>query len=140
MAERPDLFSRILEYLLRVILFEDCANQGSISRPMLGLILTHTKVMVIHNVCSWLPFVIFFFFCRCPFAICSFVLVNQVQYFQDLKNNILTSQPPYRRERLGNVFNKLMDDVQDNLEQKNRDKFTTNLTMFRHEVKSFVTT
>ena len=63
-----------------------------------------------------------------------------MQYFQDLKNNIVAGQPAYRRERLGNVFNKLMDDVQDNLEQKNRDKFTTNLTMFRHEVKSFVTT
>jgi len=103
-AEHPDLFPRILEYLLRVILFEECANQWSISRPMLGLILTHQK------------------------------------YFQDLKTNILNSQPSYRRERLGNVFNKLMEDVQDNLEQKNRDKFTTNLTMFRHEVKSFVTT
>lgn len=103
-SEHPDLFPRILEYLLRVILFEDCANQWSISRPMLGLILTHTK------------------------------------HFQDLKTNILNNQPLYRRERLGNVFNKLMDDVQDNLEQKNRDKFTTNLTMFRHEVKGFVTT
>eukprot|EP00026_Physarum_polycephalum_P001451 Phypoly_transcript_01453.p1 GENE.Phypoly_transcript_01453~~Phypoly_transcript_01453.p1 ORF type:complete len:1056 (-),score=108.05 Phypoly_transcript_01453:168-3335(-) len=104
MATHPELFPRILEYLLRVILFEDCANQASIARPMLGLILTHTK------------------------------------YFQDLKNNIVASQPVYRRERLGNVFHKLMDDVQDNLEQKNRDKFTTNMTMFRHEVKSFVTT
>ncbi len=62
------------------------------------------------------------------------------QYFQDLKASILNSQPAYRRERLSSVFNKLMDEVQDNLEQKNRDKFTTNLTMFRHEVKMFITT
>jgi len=102
-GEHPELFPRVLDHLLRLVLFEDCSNQWSISRPMLGLILTNQK------------------------------------YFVELKNQLVNSQPMERRERLMSVFNKLMEEVQENMEQKNRDKFTQNLTLFRHEVKSFVT-
>lgn len=43
-GEHPELFPRVLDHLLRLVLFEDCPNQWSISRPMLGLILTNQKV------------------------------------------------------------------------------------------------
>ena len=39
LAARPHLFPRLLEALFESVLFEDCANQWSLSRPMLSLIL-----------------------------------------------------------------------------------------------------
>mmetsp|Transcript_26690 Transcript_26690/g.50766 ORF Transcript_26690/g.50766 Transcript_26690/m.50766 type:complete len:1056 (-) Transcript_26690:229-3396(-) len=39
LTEKPNLFSDILKTLFEIILFEDCSNQWSLSRPMLSLIL-----------------------------------------------------------------------------------------------------
>lgn len=98
----PDLFPKFLGMLFNMIMFEECANQWSLSRPMLSLILTNEEV------------------------------------FNQLKHSITTSQRPDRQHRLLDAFDKLMQDVQRNLEPKNRDKFTQNLTYFRHEVKTFI--
>jgi exportin-7 len=37
--------------------------------------------------------------------------------------------------KLTAAFDRLMADVQNNLEAKNRDRFTQNLTVFRHDAK-----
>ncbi|XP_078427480.1 ARM repeat superfamily protein isoform X2 [Wolffia australiana] len=98
-AERPNLFPEILTSLFEIVLFEDCGNQWSLSRPMLSLILISEQI------------------------------------FSDLKVQILSSQPPDQQQRLSQTFDKLMSDVNRSLDSKNRDKFTQNLTVFRHEFR-----
>ncbi|KAK1578194.1 hypothetical protein Q3G72_028343 [Acer saccharum] len=43
-AECPNLFPEILKTLFEIVLFEDCGNQWSLSRPMLSLILISEQV------------------------------------------------------------------------------------------------
>lgn len=99
-TECPNLFPEILKTLFEIILFEDCGNQWSLSRPMLSLI-----------------------------------LINE-QIFSDLKAQILSSQPMDQHQRLSSCFDKLMADVTLSIDSKNRDKFTQNLTIFRHEFRA----
>lgn len=42
---------------------------------------------------------------------------------------------PEQQQRLGTCFQKLMADVTRSLESKNRDRFTQNLTIFRHDFR-----
>jgi exportin-7 len=44
-------------------------------------------------------------------------------------------QPVDQQQRLSQCFDKLMADVSRNLEPKNRDRFTQNLTAFRHDFR-----
>jgi hypothetical protein len=39
LSEQPNLFKDLLKTLFEIILFEDCSNQWSLSRPMLSLVL-----------------------------------------------------------------------------------------------------
>ncbi|XP_051118324.1 uncharacterized protein LOC127242236 isoform X2 [Andrographis paniculata] len=98
-AECPALLPEILKTLFEIVLFEDCGNQWSLSRPMLSLI-----------------------------------LINE-QMFTDLKAQILASQPADQHQRLATCFEKLMADITRSLDSKNRDKFTQNLTVFRHDFR-----
>ncbi|XP_030465561.1 uncharacterized protein LOC115684822 isoform X1 [Syzygium oleosum] len=98
-ADCPTLFPEILKTLFEIVLFEDCGNQWSLSRPMLSLILISEQI------------------------------------FSDLKAQILSSQPMDQHQRLSQCFDKLMADVTRSLDSKNRDKFTQNLTLFRHEFR-----
>ena len=41
---RPDLLPTLLTSLFEIVLFEDCTNQWSLSRPMLSLILVNEQV------------------------------------------------------------------------------------------------
>jgi exportin-7 len=45
----PDLFPTLLSTLFEIVLFEDCTNQWSLSRPMLSLILINEQV----RICGW---------------------------------------------------------------------------------------
>ncbi|XP_011034636.1 PREDICTED: exportin-7-like isoform X2 [Populus euphratica] len=98
-ADCPNLFPEILKTLFEIVLFEDCGNQWSLSRPMLSL-----------------------------------TIISE-QIFSDLKAQILASQPVDQHQRLALCFDKLMADVTRSLDSKNRDKFTQNLTVFRHEFR-----
>ncbi|KAL3629949.1 hypothetical protein CASFOL_026261 [Castilleja foliolosa] len=96
----PDyIWKHILRTLFEIVLFEDCSNQWSISRPMLSLL-----------------------------------LINE-QMFTNLKSQILASQPADQHQRLASYFDKLMADVTRGLDSRNRDKFTQNLTIFRHDFR-----
>ena len=57
---------------------------------------------------------------------CSFVAVSLLRW----------EQPADQQPRLVECFDKLMADVARNLEPKNRDKFTHNLTLFRHDFRA----
>ncbi|CAK7336403.1 unnamed protein product [Dovyalis caffra] len=98
-ADCPNLFPELLKTLFEIVLFEDCGNQWSLSRPMLSL-----------------------------------TIISE-QIFSDLKAQILASQPVDHHQRLALCFDKLMADVTRSLDSKNRDKFTQNLTVFRHEFR-----
>jgi exportin-7 len=98
-ADCPSLFPEILKTLFEIVLFEDCGNQWSLSRPMLSLILISEQI------------------------------------FSDLKAKILSSQPADQHQRLSACFDSLMTDISRGLDSKNRDKFTQNLTLFRHEFR-----
>ncbi|CAO2833097.1 unnamed protein product [Amaranthus hypochondriacus] len=98
-AECPTLFSELLKTLFELVLFEDCSNQWSLSRPILSLILISEQI------------------------------------YTDLKSQILALKPVEQHQRLASCFDKLMADVSRSLDSKNRDKFTQNLTVFRHDFR-----
>jgi len=102
LSREPELFSSQLAVLLNLIVFEDCPNQWSLSRPLLALILSNDE------------------------------------FFKSWKASILAQQGNNleRQQKLSSAFDKLMHEVQPNLEAKNRDKFTQNLSVFRHELKN----
>ena len=88
LRQRPELFPGLLSTLFEIVLFEDCHNQWSLSRPMLSLI-----------------------------------LINE-QIYPQLQAQIISSQPASRQAHLSACLDKLMLEVQRNLEPKNRDLFT----------------
>lgn len=49
---------------------------------------------------------------------------------------LIASQPPERQAHLASCLNKLMVDVAPSLDPKNKDRFTQNLTVLRHEYRS----
>ena len=51
-------------------------------------------------------------------------LLFVLQIYTSLQNRIVGAQPPDRQAHLSQCLDKLMADVQRNLEPKNRDKFT----------------
>lgn len=43
LRQAPDLLPTLLTTLFEIVLFEDCSNQWSLSRPMLSLILVNEQ-------------------------------------------------------------------------------------------------
>ena len=52
------------------------------------------------------------------------------------QNQIILGQPAERQAHLAACLDKLMQDVGRGLDARNRDKFTQNLTVVRHEYRS----
>ncbi|XP_074108339.1 ran-binding protein 16 isoform X2 [Cotesia typhae] len=98
LKQHPEILQQILSTVLNVIMFEDCRNQWSMSRPLLGLI-----------------------------------LLNE-EYFGQLRENIIRSQPVDKQAAMAQWFENLMDGIEPNLLTKNRDRFTQNLSMFRRDI------
>lgn len=44
MQQRPELLPQLLTTLFELVLFEECNNQWSLSRPMLSLILVNEQI------------------------------------------------------------------------------------------------
>ncbi|VDN95977.1 unnamed protein product [Rodentolepis nana] len=59
-------------------------------------------------------------------------------YFSNLQRSILNALSPQHRPELEGIFGKLMDGVEDNLFAKNRDRFTQNVSTFRHALMEFM--
>ena len=51
--------------------------------------------------------------------------------FQNLRDQIISSQPGDKRAAMMTWFENLMDGIERNLLTKNRDRFTQNLSVFR---------
>ena len=45
--QQPQVFHQMLSNVLNIFIFEDCRNQWSMSRPLLGLILLNEQVIII---------------------------------------------------------------------------------------------
>ena len=106
-AER-ELFAFQLAVLLHMIVFEECTNQWSLSRPLLALI-----------------------------------LINEAAYHKWQEQALASmAAHPSRQQKLSEAFEKLMAGIprgeHANLDVKTRDKFTQNLSQFRHDVRSLV--
>merc|ERR1719342_1114749 len=95
---RPEILQQMLQTVLNIIMFEDCRNQWSMSRPLLGLI-----------------------------------LLNE-DYFQNLRDQVISSQPTDKRGSMMTWFENLMEGIERNLLTKNRDRFTQNLSVFRRDI------
>ena len=65
----------------------------------------------------------------------SLILVNEAVY-DSVRAGFVASQPTEARPRLAVCLGRLMDGVARSLEPKNRDKFTQNLTLVRHEYRA----
>jgi exportin-7 len=70
--------------------------------------------------------------------ILSLLLASEVA-FQDYQNQLIATQSPENQEKLREEFSKLTADIQRSLETTNRDRFTQKLTMFRLNVRQFLT-
>lgn len=49
LQQQPQIFQQILSTLLNIVVFEDCRNQWSMSRPLLGLILLNEQVLFLNS-------------------------------------------------------------------------------------------
>lgn len=67
----------------------------------------------------------------------SLILINEPVYAQ-LRQQIVASQPTEKQPLLSSYLDRLMQDVHRSLDPKNRDKFTQNLTVARHDFKAKV--
>ncbi|CAL5041654.1 unnamed protein product [Urochloa decumbens] len=63
------------------------------------------------------------------------LIMTSEQMFSDLRAHLLASQPVNQQQRISQCLDKLMTDVNRNLEPKNRDRFTQNLTTFKHDFR-----
>lgn len=100
LAKHPDLLPRLLRTLLETVLFEECSNQWSLSRPLLTLIL-----------------------CTEPI-------------YAGIREQVILTQPADGRHATSAALDRLMENVNRTLDAKNRDRFTQNVTLVRHELKS----
>lgn len=74
-------------------MFEECRNQWSMSRPLLGLL-----------------------------------LLNE-DYFNELRHNIISTQPVEKQTTMNQLFDNLMQGIERNLLAKNRDRFVKTITI-----------
>ncbi|KAK3039445.1 hypothetical protein RJ639_029244 [Escallonia herrerae] len=128
-ADSPSIFPevtalQILKSLFEVVLFEDYGNQWSLSRPMLSLILINEEAGVILASMLVMP------------DSCIPLQGTLSMMFTNAKAQILVTQPMDDQQRLSLCFDQLMTDITRSLDQKNRDKFTQNLTRFSTEFRS----
>ncbi len=105
--QQPQVFHQMLSNVLNIVIFEDCRNQWSMSRPLLGLILLNEQVIVI-------------FFVDIIFVNCCFF--KKKKYFEQWRNNLIASQPTDHQEATSRCITALMNGIEPNLAIKNRDK------------------
>lgn len=55
--------------------------------------------------------------------ILALIVINE-GWFKQIKDDLMATQPEEQRKHLNNCFTKLMENVERNLESKNRDRFT----------------
>ena len=57
-----------------------------------------------------------------------------LNHFQNLRDQVISSQPSDKRGSMMTWFDNLMEGIERNLLTKNRDRFTQNLSVFRRDI------
>lgn len=98
--------------ILNIIMYEDCRNQWSMSRPLLPLLLLNEEVClnVSHHASQEL-------------GVTSTSSSPHPQYFQTFRSNVISVQLPVKQQAMAGCFDSLMDGIEYNLLQKNRDRW-----------------
>ncbi|CAH8625262.1 unnamed protein product [Dicrocoelium dendriticum] len=65
------------------------------------------------------------------------ILLNNA-YYLELRNRVIANLATIHREAVTRLFEKLMEEVEFNLSGKNRDKFTQNVSTFKHALGEFM--
>ncbi|KAI6660989.1 Exportin-7-like isoform X3 [Oopsacas minuta] len=94
------LLQEILSSILNTVMFEECRNQWSMSRPLLSLILIDPE------------------------------------YFQRYQKRVIELQPTELRTRMDKCFEQLMENIEQSVNVKNKDKFTQNLNVLRRDLNN----
>ncbi len=109
MKARPEILQQMLSTVLNIIMFEDCRNQWSMSRPLLGLILLNEE-----------------YFERLRDQVIAILhlkrkgkTVNCLSFFLQ----IIRAQPVAKQTSMATWFKNLMDGIERNLLTKNRDRY-----------------
>lgn len=109
----PEILQGILSTIINIVMFEDCKNQWSLSRPLLGLILLYEdyfRFVQLLNISK-------------PFSLLkSHPFVPESSFCRSMKENIIRSQPLDKQQTIAHWFDNLMENVERNLSMKNRDK------------------
>lgn len=134
-----DLFPRILMKLFNIIIYEETGNQWAFSRVMLSLIVTHQQ----------------FFFNQLKPKIIETINSNAANAaLAGEKQGASNNEQHMKEDGMGagamektnekpnttieQAFEQLMDGIEMNLEQKNKDKFTNNVITFRQTVRDLI--
>ena len=67
------------------------------------------------------------------------ILLASESSFNEYQAQLIATQSPENQEKLRDEFSKLTSDIQRSVETSNRDRFTQKLTMFRLNVRQFLT-
>ena len=67
------------------------------------------------------------------------ILLASESAFTDYQTQLISTQSPENQDKLREEFSKLTSDIQRSVETSNRDRFTQKLTMFRLNVRQFLT-
>lgn len=102
----PEILQRILSTLLNVVMFEDCKNQWSMSRPLFVLILLYED-----------------YFRYFHFRLLSLDELLMMFLHRQLRDNIIRSQPLDKQQQMTGLFEMLMEGVERNLLTRSRDRY-----------------
>ncbi|OON15399.1 hypothetical protein X801_08800, partial [Opisthorchis viverrini] len=127
-----NLLRRIMVILLSSVIQEDCRIQFSITHPLLPLILLDSEVSPRRTGNCFKFSKYFRVYLHYLFSL------SLIQYYTQLRNRVIGSLPTGRQEAVSKLFEKLMDEVEFNLAGANRDKFTQNVSRFKHALGEFI--
>jgi exportin-7 len=125
--QQPSIFQQVLNSVINTIVFEDCRNQWSMSRPLLGLILLNEQYFE-----NWRNNLI------ASSNSCLSIIKSQASLKDASKD--ATSLVVHPKERIDNCLKNLMSGIERNLSLKNRDKFTQNIATFRRDLNDCLKT
>ena len=152
----PNMHVYLCQSFMETGVLDDSSSRWSLSRAILPLILLQPQVFTIE---TWYMYIYILLTLDIYIHIYALLQINnmtftnttKLKYYEYYINTLVQGQPIYQQQTIHTVFNlndsslisfswiqlisKLMEDVDDTLLLKNRDRFTQNLLNFRREVK-----